>query len=361
MNQTEIIELLRGVIHPEQGKDIVSLGMVHGVQVERDAQGGAAGIRLTLRPTKPHDPMIGSVRRAVEGVIRQATGIVPQVEVEATAQSQPQQKPEERLRAQSRVGRAKQTIAIASGKGGVGKSTVAANLGVALAEMGFRVGILDADIYGPSMPKMFGLEGYQPQLVEGEYLQPARAYGVEVMSIGFFIGPQDALVWRGPMATSALRQLLHQTDWGNPGGELDYLLIDLPPGTGDLHLTLIGELQLTGAVIVSTPQEVALADVTRGIAMFRAEQVQVPILGIVENMAWFTPRELPDNKYRIFGPSGSIEEGGRVAQMAQQKGIAFLGSVPLVQGIAQGADSGRPSPSEEFRAIAKLLVNSVSP
>ena len=211
------------------------------------------------------------------------------------------------------------------------------------------------------MPKMFGVEEYKPlaEIAEDgsdlEYIVPAEAYGVKVMSIGFFISNSDALVWRGPMATNALRQLLHQTAWG----ELDFLLIDLPPGTGDLHLTIVGELKLSGAVIVSTPQEVALLDVVRGIAMFRNEHVNVPIRGIVENMAWFTPAELPENKYYIFGPAGPE---GRVAALAAEQGVPFLGSVPLVQAIAEGGDSGEPIASrdsvtgEAFRELARALA-----
>lgn len=362
MEKTDILELLKEVIHPEQGKDIVSMDMVHDLAVEENQDGKTTDVRFTLKLTKPRDPMANSIRRAAEGVIQQATGVMPTIIVsEATAA--PHKSPEERMKEKSMVTgtdkKVKHIIAIASGKGGVGKSTVTANLAVALAEMGYKTGVLDADIYGPSVPKMFGVEDYKPMVssMDGqdvEYILPAEAYGVKLMSIGFFIDKNDALVWRGPMATNALKQLLHQTDWG----ELDYLLIDLPPGTGDLHLTLISELKLTGAIIVSTPQEVAMIDVVRGISMFKNEHVNVPILGIVENMAWFTPKELPDHKYRIFGPSGSLEEGGRVARLAQEQGVPFLGSVPLVQGIAESGDSGKPGAenSDAFRSIAKSVA-----
>ena len=204
--------------------------------------------------------------------------------------------------------------------------------------MGYSVGILDADIYGPSMPKMFGVEDYTPQALvrDGqEYILPAEAGGIKIASIGFFISPDDALIWRGPMATTALKQLLHQTFWEG----LDYLLIDLPPGTGDVHLSVVGEIKVDGAVVVSTPQQVAVADVRRGVNMFRAEGIDVPVLGIVENMAWFTPAELPENRYYLFGQGGA-------RNMARTEGIDFLGDIPVIQSVMEGGDNGR---SEERR------------
>lgn len=359
MTKEEIIELLKGIRHPEQDKDIVSLGMVEHLNTSEE-NGGT--IRLTLKMTKPRDPMANSLRNAVEATIRDATGIQPDIILkEPVPANSPAAKKESFKQNSSLSNHVGKSIAVASGKGGVGKSTVTANLAVALAGMGYRVGVLDADIYGPSVPKMFGAEDYKPVAQASqdgsdvEYILPAQAHGIKIMSIGFFINADDALVWRGPMATNALRQLLHQTAWG----ELDYLLIDLPPGTGDLHLTLINELQLSGAVIVSTPQQVAIADVVRGISMFRHENVDVPILGIVENMAWFTPTELPENKYYIFGPAG---ENGSVAKVAQDAGVPFLGSIPLVQSIAEGGDAGAPVAvgesvsGEAFREIAEKLV-----
>lgn len=357
MTKEEILELLKGVKHPEQDKDIVSLGMVEHLTV--DAESGA--VRFTLKLTKPRDPMAGSIRRAVEALLQEATGVAPVIVVAEPLPPDSKAAKQQTMREKSQLHGIGEVIAVASGKGGVGKSTVTANLAVALASEGYRVGVLDADIYGPSMPKMFGVEDYKPvaEVAEDgsdlEYIMPAEAYGVKVMSIGFFISGSDALVWRGPMATNALRQLLHQTAWG----ELDYLLIDLPPGTGDLHLTIVSELKLSGAVIVSTPQEVALLDVVRGIAMFHNEHVQVPIRGIVENMAWFTPAELPNNKYYIFGPAGAE---GRVAALAKQEGVPLLGSIPLVQAIAEGGDAGQPIASrdsvtgEAFRTVARALV-----
>ena len=248
-------------------------------------------------------------------------------------------------------------IGIVSGKGGVGKSTVTANLALTLSNMGYRVGVLDADIYGPSQHKMFGVEDYLPDAVQEDgqdYIVPAVSMDIELMSIGFFIQPNDALMWRGAMATSALKQLLHQTMWGG----LDFLLIDMPPGTGDIHLTMISEIKLDGAVIVSTPQQIAVADVVRGVEMFRHEQVNVPVLGIIENMAWFTPKELPDNKYYIFGKGGA-------RAYAEEVGVPFLGDIPIVQSIMEGSESGQPSVGVDaeveryYREIAQKIVASL--
>ena len=227
-------------------------------------------------------------------------------------------------------------VAVASGKGGVGKSTVTANLAVALRQRGYNVGILDADIYGPSQTKMFGVEGYIPDAERDEeghdFIIPSQSLGIKIMSIGFFIKPTDALMWRGGMAVNALHQLIHQTRWG----KLDYLLIDLPPGTGDIHLSIINEIKISGAVIVSTPQQVAVADVVRGVEMFRHPQVDIPVLGVVENMAWFTPEELPENRYYLFGKGGA-------KQYAEEAGVDLLGQVPIIQSIMEGSDEGRPA------------------
>ena len=230
----------------------------------------------------------------------------------------------------------KKVIAVVSGKGGVGKSTVTANLAVALRQRGYNVGILDADIYGPSQTKMFGCESYVPDAERDDmghdFIIPSQSLGIKIMSIGFFIKPTDALMWRGGMAVNALHQLIHQTRWG----KLDYLLIDLPPGTGDIHLSIINELKISGAVIVSTPQQVAVADVVRGVEMFRHPQVNIPVLGVVENMAWFTPEELPNNRYYIFGKGGA-------AKYATEAGVDVLGEVPIIQSIMEGSDEGRPA------------------
>lgn len=239
-------------------------------------------------------------------------------------------------------------IAIASGKGGVGKSTVSANLAVTLAKMGFKVGILDADIYGPSVPTMFDTEGQKPISVnvDGKSLmQPIENYGVKMLSIGYFSGANQAVVWRGPMASKALNQMLRDANWG----ELDFLLIDLPPGTGDIHLSIIQEVPVTGAVIVSTPQHIALADVRKGIAMFNMESINIPVLGLIENMAYFTPEELPDNKYYIFGKQGA-------QYMAEDLGIPVLGEIPLIQSIREAGDVGRPAALQENSLIADIYT-----
>ncbi|MDR2935798.1 MAG: Mrp/NBP35 family ATP-binding protein [Rikenellaceae bacterium] len=326
MTEEQVRSALGGIVHPELGKDIVSLGLVGGVAITD------ATIRVTLELRRANDPFAVSLKRAVEAVL--ADAFPDYVGKIAIYVREAAPKKVERPEMKTATGGVRNIIAVASGKGGVGKSTVAANLAVALARSGRRVGILDADIYGPSMPKMFGLEGFLPpaEPEDGrELIVPAEKYGVKVMSIGFFIKPTDALVWRGAMATNALRQLIHQTGWG----ELDFLLIDMPPGTGDVHLTLVQELAVTGAVIVSTPQQVALADVVRGIRMFRSDGINVPVLGLVENMAWFTPAELPENKYYIFGKEGC-------KRLAGETDIPLLGQIPLVQSVCEGSDSGVP-------------------
>ncbi len=242
----------------------------------------------------------------------------------------------------------KNIIAIASGKGGVGKSTVSANLAVTLAKMGFKVGILDADIYGPSVPTMFDTEGAKPLSVEvngKNLMDPIENYGVKMLSIGYFSGANQAVVWRGPMASKALNQMLRDANWG----ELDFLLIDLPPGTGDIHLSIIQEVPVTGAVIVSTPQHVALADVKKGIAMFNMESINIPVLGLIENMAYFTPEELPENKYYIFGKQGA-------QFLAEDLGIPVLGEIPLIQSIREAGDVGRPAALQEGSKIAEIYT-----
>lgn len=239
-------------------------------------------------------------------------------------------------------------VAISSGKGGVGKSTVTANLAVRLAEMGFRVGILDADIYGPSIPTMLDMEGARPLSVQvdgASKMEPIENYGVKVLSIGFFTQPNQAVIWRGPMAAKALNQMIFDAAWG----ELDFLLLDLPPGTGDIHLSLVQSLPINGAVVVSTPQNVALADAKKGIAMFRQENIQVPVLGVIENMAYFTPAELPENKYYIFGREGA-------KNLAQDEQVPFLGDIPLVQSIREAGDVGRPAALQNQTPVANAFT-----
>lgn len=249
----------------------------------------------------------------------------------------------------------KNIIAVASGKGGVGKSTVTANLAVTLAGMGFKVGVLDADIYGPSMPIMFDVEGAKPLAVRvdgASKMKPVESYGVKILSIGFFTKPNQAVVWRGPMASKALNQMIFDADWG----ELDFLLLDLPPGTGDIHLSIMQSLPITGAVVVSTPQNVALADAKKGVAMFQQESINVPVLGIIENMAYFTPEELPNNKYYIFGKEGA-------KNLAEDIDVPFLGEIPLVQSIREAGDVGRPAAMQTATlieaAFEKLTQNVV--
>ncbi len=243
----------------------------------------------------------------------------------------------------------KNIVAVSSGKGGVGKSTIAANLAVGLADLGYKVGVIDADIYGPSMHIMFGLEGEQPQTIEIDgknRIKPLESYGVKLLSIGFFSESQKAVVWRGPMASKALNQLLWDTHWG----ELDYLIVDLPPGTGDIHLSLVQSIPLTGAVVVSTPQNIALADAKKGVNMFQLDSINVPVLGIVENMAYFTPEELPNNKYYIFGKEGA-------KGLAEQMGLDVLAEVPIVQSIREAADAGRPAVLQGATPVALELIN----
>lgn len=257
------------------------------------------------------------------------------------------------------VSKVKNVIAVASGKGGVGKSTVSANLAVSLSKMGYKVGLLDADIFGPSIPKMFGVEHAQPlSKKEGdkEWIMPIEQYGIKLLSIGFFVRPEDALAWRGPMAGNVLKQFVEDSDWG----ELDVLVIDMPPGTSDIQLTLCQILNITGAIMVGTPQDVAVIDVVKAIDFFSKEKIEVPILGLIENMAWFTPKELPENKYYIFGKGG-------IESLAYAKGLPFLGSVPIVMGIREGGDSGKPAAlndnsmiAQQFHKIAGKLVGKLS-
>lgn len=325
MNE-KLEELLRSIIHPETERNIVDSGFVDRADLGEDGS-----VAITLRFQKARDPFAQKIKRQVEELMERS---FPESKIMVIIrEAAPKPRRQENPSTTTDICR---VIAVASGKGGVGKSTVTANLAVALRQRGYNVGIVDADIYGPSQTKMFGVEGYVPDAERDEngndFIIPAQSYGIKIMSIGFFIRPTDALMWRGGMAVNALHQLIHQTRWG----KLDYLLVDLPPGTGDIHLSIINELKISGAVIVSTPQQIAVADVVRGVEMFRHQQVNIPVLGIVENMAWFTPEELPDNKYYIFGKGGA-------KRYAEQVGVDLLGEVPIIQSIMEGGDEGRPA------------------
>lgn len=328
MTKDSIIAILAKIAHPEFDQDLVSLGIVENVNVE----GSKISFRLVFK--RANDPFAASIKKACEEAVFTA---YPKAQLSIMQLVRDaEKKPEKKANAEpSGLKNVKHIIAIASGKGGVGKSTISVNLAIALAQKGYKVGLADADIYGPSIPKMMGLEDARPMMVKvdgEELIEPASNYGIKTLSIGFFINPEDPLIWRGPMSTSALRQLTKQGAWG----KLDFLLIDLPPGTGDIHLSMVSEMKLSGAIIVSTPQDVALADAIKGINMFRQDKIDVPILGIVENMAWFTPEELPENKYYIFG-----KEGAR--KLAEKIQVPLLGEVPIVQGIREGGDAGKPA------------------
>lgn len=329
MKQNEVMKMLYDVQHPAKGdKNVVELGMVENVEI---AEGK---VTVTLAFPKHRDPLaeylIGSTKAAIH---RHAPGTEVEVKTIVKEESAPKKKPGLDLGLEE-LKNVKHIIGVASGKGGVGKSTVAVNLAVALARQGYKVGLADADVYGPSVPKMTGTEGEMPEAfteAENEVILPLEKYGVKWMSIGYFARPDQALIWRGPMACNALKQMILQVRWG----ELDFLLIDMPPGTGDIHISLVHDIPMEGAVIVSTPQAVALADVEKGVNMFRNESVKKPIFGLVENMAWFTPEELPQNRYYIFGKDGGKE-------MALKYQIPLLGQIPIVQSIREGGDSGEP-------------------
>lgn len=328
MKENEVQKWLFEVVHPAKDKNVVELGMVDKVEIAGDT------VTVTLAFSRHRDPLAEYLIQAVKAtIIRNAPkGTVAEVK---TVLRDEGKKPSTGLElGNEELEHVGKVIAVASGKGGVGKSTVAVNLAIALAREGYKVGLADADVYGPSVPKMTGTEGVVPEAVkEGDkdIILPVEKYGVKWMSIGYFAAPEQALIWRGPMACNALKQMILQVRWG----ELDFLLIDMPPGTGDIHISLVHDIPLDGAVIVSTPQDVALADVEKGVNMFRNPNVNKPILGLVENMAWFTPAEHPDEKYYIFGRDGG-------ARMAAKYNIPLLGQIPLVQSIREGGDSGEP-------------------
>ncbi len=345
ITKEDVFRVLSTVKDPDLGKDLVTLNMIKDVKVE------GKKVQFTVELTTPACPLKEMIRRDCEKAINT---LGEDLELDITMSSSVTT-----VKSQAELlPNVKNIIAIASGKGGVGKSTVTANLAVTLAKTGAKVGIIDADIFGPSVPVMFNCENERPQVRmvgEKNYILPLEQYGVKLLSIGFLAPPENAIVWRGPMASSALRQFFSDAEWG----ELDYLLIDLPPGTSDIHLTLVQTVPVTGAVIVTTPQKVAIADAIKGLAMFKQGQINVPVLGIIENMAYFTPEELPDNKYYIFG-----QDGGK--KLAEKNEVAFLGEVPLVQGIRESGDSGYPVALKEgitataFFEIAQKLAQQVA-
>lgn len=333
-----ILDALATVTYPGTKKNLVESGMVadnmhiDGMKVE-----------FSLIFPRETDPFLKSTVKAAEAAIHYHIS----KEVEVTIGLEYKSKP--RPEAGKMLPQVKNVIAVSSGKGGVGKSTVAANLAIALARLGYKVGLLDADIFGPSMPKMFHVEDARPYAVEKDgrsLIEPIEKYGVKLLSIGFFVNPDTATLWRGGMASNALKQLIGDADWG----ELDYFILDTPPGTSDIHLTLLQTLAITGAVIVSTPQKVALADARKGIDMYRNEKVNVPILGLVENMAWFTPAELPENKYYIFGKEGCKE-------LANEMSTPLLAQIPLVQSICESGDSGEPAACNIETATGQAFIS----
>lgn len=329
----KVLEALSNVQEPDLKKDLVTLNMVKDIKVD------GKKVSFTVVLTTPACPLKELIANACRNAIIHFVDEEAEVTVNMTANVTSQ-----RDQQQSFLKDIRNIVAVASGKGGVGKSTVAANLAIAMAQTGAKVGLIDADIFGPSQPIMFGAEHERPFISEknGQQLMvPVVKYGVKLLSIGFLTDPAQAIVWRGPMASKALRQLFSDADWG----ELDYLFIDLPPGTSDIHLTLVSAVPVTGAVIVTTPQEVALADARKGIAMFRMDSIKVPILGVVENMAYFTPEELPENKYYIFGKGGG-------QQLAKELNVPFLGEIPLVQSIREGGDEGHPVVLDEKNPAA---------
>lgn len=330
-----ITDALRYVDFPGSKENIVDLDMVQEIRI------AGKKVSFSLVFQRSDDPHIVEVRKACVAAITKYVGedveVAGNITVKAIHQMQRPILPE-----------VKNIVAVASGKGGVGKSTVSVNLAVALANAGYRVGLIDADIFGPSIPKMFGVEDERPtgDTIDGrDMINPVEKFGVKMLSIGFFVNAEDAIVWRGPMASNALKQLITDGNWG----ALDFLLIDLPPGTSDIHLSLVQTVPVTGAVIVTTPQDVALADVIKGVNMFQGKSVSVPVLGLIENMSWFTPAELPENKYYIFG-----KDGGK--RLAERLGLELMGQIPIVQSIREGGDSGVPSAADVDSVIGQAFA-----
>lgn len=336
VSREKILEILGNITEPDLKKDLVSSNLIERLEIHENR------IELTILVSNPALHARKRMQEAVEFNLRRFLG--ENIEIQCTVKGIPAESKAARRKVLPEV---KNIIAIASGKGGVGKSTLTANLAGGLKKVGYSVGIIDADIYGPSMPTMFDVVNERPTMVDmdGESkINPVESYGIKILSIGFFTDNDNAVVWRGPMAAKALTQMITDAHWG----ELDFLLIDLPPGTGDIHLSLVQTAPLDGAIIISTPQEVALADARRGVNMFKLDSLKVPVLGIVENMAWFTPAELPENKYYIFGRDGA-------KNLAEGMGVPFLGAIPLVQSVREAGDAGRPAVFQENTPTAKAF------
>lgn len=348
MTESDILKALSNVQEPDLGKDLVSLNMIQDLSIDGNK------VAFTIVLTTPACPMKDLMKNASENAIKLLVNKEAQVTVNFTSKTTSARKDDQAV-----LAKVKNIIAVVSGKGGVGKSTVSANLALALAAGGAKVGLMDADIYGPSVPIMFGVRGQRPLMKDDNgkgIILPLEKYGIKLMSIGLLVDEKDAVVWRGPMASSAIRQFITDVDWG----ELDYLVIDMPPGTGDIHLTIMQTVPVTGVVIVSTPQNVALADAKKAIAMFGQAKINVPIIGLVENMAYFTPAELPENKYYLFG-----KEGGK--KLAEEYDLPFLGQVPLIQSIREGGDEGVPAmvgtdaiTKDAFTKVVSLAVRQIA-
>ena len=351
VTKDQVLRALSRVVDPERGKDILRLNMVKGLRIAGDR------VSFTVVLKNPGAPFADDVRRLCENAVREEAGGDVKIEIdldnEMISLGEVTESGQQKTEAQPEG--VTNFIAVASGKGGVGKSTVAANLAVALRRQGFDVGLVDTDIYGPSIPTMFGLGDVKPRVNENKKIVPPEKHGVKLLSMGMMVDPAKAVIWRGPMVSNAVRQFLGECEWG----ELDYLVLDLPPGTGDIQLTIVQTIALTGAVVVSTPQQVALADARKGVAMF--ENVNVPVLGIVENMAYFTPPELPDKKYYLFG-----KEGAR--RLSEELDVPFLGEIPIEQRVRETSDEGEPIvvadpeslSARGFTRMAKSVVRQVT-
>lgn len=334
ITKEQVLQALGNVEEPDLKKDLVTLNMIQDIQIDGN------NVSFSVILTTPACPLKAMIENACRNAISYFISKEAVVSINMTS----------RVTSQKNTGvpGVKNIIAVASGKGGVGKSTVAVNLALGLAKAGAKVGLIDADIYGPSIPIMFGLEGVRPQAsqVDGKTrIEPIEKYGIKLLSIGFFTDPNQPVPWRGPMVSTAVKQLFNDADWG----ELDYLVIDLPPGTGDIHITVTQTFPVTGAVIVTTPQNVALADAKKGIGMFLMPAINVPILGVVENMSYFTPAELPENKYYIFGKGGG-------QKLAMQLDVPFLGEIPLIKSISDSGDAGKPTILEEDGVMTQAFL-----